>query len=247
MPVSINQFKSNLQQGVLVPNRFEVTVTPGSKVYSSLNSAVFNRVSGSNIRFFINGVNHPGISALTTDTMRYGYGTPQKMPYGVRYTDLTASVLIDNDGKILNMFRTWMKMVVNYDIPENKTINDYTGVNIDHNPYEVAYHDEYTTNLRISVYDTSDFIVSEINFVEAYPISIGDIGLNWNASSQALLPVTFAYKYWYGSGNSQLPVNKSTRVISENRVQPQPSSDTIPYPGYNKLISPIQGTPIPPP
>ena len=58
------------------------------------------------------------------------------------------------------------------------------------------------SNIRVTHFDTLEktrdrnLQTYSVSLIDAYPIAIGSVGLNWSDDSPLRLPVTFAYTRW---------------------------------------------------
>jgi hypothetical protein len=60
-----------------------------------------------------------------------------------------------------------------------------------------AYKDDYATTLTINQYDLSNKKTYSVDLIEAFPISVNQLDLDWsNVDGLHKLSVTFAYTYW---------------------------------------------------
>ena len=62
--------------------------------------------------------------------------------------------------------------------------------------YDFNYKEDYVGDIEISQYDQMNEETYRVMFNEIYPISVGQLGLDWNAEGYHKLTVTFAYTSW---------------------------------------------------
>ena len=132
---------------------------------------------------------------------RYGYGPVEKVPYGVQFSDVTMTWLVDSRSEIIDFMHQWMNTIVWHDTPnmsgEGTTID--TASKRDglrgYKPYEVGYKDAYTNPIvRIYVYNRQQQTVTEYEMYDVFPMNIQSQNLSWADENQVQkLSVTFAY------------------------------------------------------
>ena len=185
---SLNYFRSQFlhTNNILRNNRFLVTI-PTPKLFPRDG----NR-SIPNLDLVCNSGTLPGVSVSTSEIRRHGIGPVEKRPYSVNFIDLNLSFIIDGRGSIHRFFTWWMDGIVRFDRlvtnPDNRPFQQ---------PYEVAYRDEYVTDIIIHIYDDKSRQVYKVTAYNAFPLFMGDINLNWGATDDyVILPVTFGYTSW---------------------------------------------------
>jgi len=170
MPFNINGFKSeiNKQGGLATPNKFRMLITGG----------ILNSSKARAIAMLINQANIPG-RALATNDIRT-YGPIRKAPYNSVYDDLQISVFCTNDGLFpRDLFEEW----------QNSIVKTTTG--------QLNYFDQYVADLEVEQYDENQKIIFSCKFIDAYPVIVSPLGLDWSATNQVQnLSVTFAYRKW---------------------------------------------------
>lgn len=127
----------------------------------------------------------------------------EKMPMQTLYSEITINFLLWSNKKNLvdsglpqkRFFDDWMQ-TINYS-PTSERLGNAA--------YLFNYKNNYSTKIRIKNYDVLDSISHEIVLIDAFPISVGSVGLNWADDGVMRLPVTFAYTRWYRSGSEPLP------------------------------------------
>lgn len=205
MTFNVNEFSSRINAvgGLQKPSLFYVEIAPppwmsksgGGSFLSGLANFT-NILGGSNLRFLCSSATIPGISTLFSDVRRQGYGPLERRANGVVFPNVDAVFFIDNRNTVLRFFHRWMQNIVQYN-------GDGSEVGMTSNfsmPYEVGYYDDYVTTITIYFYDAtggSGFNIRRIQLREAFPVSVGDVGLNWaSADEVANMAVSFTYRYF---------------------------------------------------
>lgn len=222
---SVDHFVSKfLQVGLIQPSNFYVKFTPP--------------VDGFNdVAMLCAATSLPGRRIATSDLRPYGYGQQIKMPYDVIYDEVELTFYIDSkSASALQLFDKWLSKVVKTDrlFPTNKQ--------------RVGYMKDYTcTNLRIYVMnqmigteapadadsssETQSMAVIECWLVDAYPIQISPIQLDWGSGDEfARVNITFVFRtteYRFGElslnavngkyYNTRSPYDTETQIDQESK------------------------------
>jgi hypothetical protein len=100
------------------------------------------------------------------------------MPYLTTYNDIDLTFLVDDEMREKLMFDSWLQLV-------SPTSNN-----------NFNYKSEYATTITINQYDNTGKKIYSIDLIDAYPISMNQLDLDWNNEGVHKLTVTFAYTYW---------------------------------------------------
>jgi hypothetical protein len=160
---------------------------------------------------------------------RYGYGPVEKVPYGVQFSDVSMTWLVDSKSEIIDFMHQWMNTIVSHDSPgisgdgttiSNSSYRDKLG---GYSPFEVGYKDAYTNPIvRIYVYNRQQQVVTEYEMFDVFPMNIQSINLSWSDENQIQkLTVNFAY-------------------VNMRMKAPQKVSDQVSYDNLEALVSPYE-------
>lgn len=161
----------------------------------------------------------PGISfAESEEIRRFGVGPTEKHPYLPIFGAISASYIVDGEGAIHSFFYDWMSYIVGFDSSQGmSSVNGFGRA-----PYEVAYKDDYRSNVTILVYNELNDKIIELTLNSAYPIAINPIPLSWGNSDQFMrLDVTWDYMDW------SVKYHDPERTNGDNREGPQPLNRDI--------------------
>jgi hypothetical protein len=61
---------------------------------------------------------------------------------------------------------------------------------------DFRYKENYATTLTVNQYGVDNRLTYSVNLYDAYPISMNQLDLDWNADGYHKLTVTFAYTFW---------------------------------------------------
>jgi len=106
------------------------------------------------------------------------YGPIEKYPNLTTYTDIDLTFILDDDMKTKNYFDDWLNAV-----NSNKTNN-------------FRYKSSYVTDIQIYQYTVTNEGSYGVNLIDAYPISMNQLDLDWSSDGYHKLTVTFAYTRW---------------------------------------------------
>ena len=186
MSFSVETFRSKLESGggPAFGDRYHVAfnapnaVTAEAEKYLDMEfvSTVTSRLS-----WLCDTINIPSRSLTTTEFRTYGL--PVKRPYGSVYTESQMEFLCTRNMGEKKFFDAWLNYIFN------------------NNSYDMAYYDNYTTNIEIYHFDRSVSTASDlskstyhITLEEAYPTLVGEISMNHTATEILKIPITFTYK-----------------------------------------------------
>lgn len=176
---NIADFIATLNEGNFAKTAlFDVIVTPPRTMSTDMGELY-------DLTYRCEATDLPGRNVLTYDSIIYGL--PTKIAYGSSVNDVTLSFILSEDYREKIFFETWI----------DKITGNYRTGEVSQNMFEIGYYKEYIGGLLIRNYSETGEVVKETELVEAYPINIGNVSLNWqNGAEIAKLPVTFAYRYY---------------------------------------------------
>lgn len=192
---NIQNFSKQINKnGVLRNNKFLMSFTPPKIL---LDHRSYKNEVIKNIEFWCDSFNIPGVSLATSEIRRYGYGVMEKKPYVPMFNDITFTFYNDSSSYILSYFQSWLRLISNYDTFQG--INGTNrGVINNHLPYEMSYKDDYTTTIQLTVFKDTGEKSIRINCTSAFPISVGDLPMNWNDTGSIMkIPVVMTFMDWY--------------------------------------------------
>jgi hypothetical protein len=187
MTFSINELSSNINRygGVARPNKFSVMITPPAWSNSQEEARL--------IQVFADTAELPGLTFMTNDVRNLGYGPGFKLPHTPIYSDLNTTIMLDASGVILKFFHQWMQNIVNIQSDGDPYSSGYNGAKM----YAVQYPSNYVTTISIMVFDQSENTIVVYDLNDAYPLRIGQPGLDWSSTNSILkLPVSFTFRTW---------------------------------------------------
>lgn len=175
---SISAFKSSFKQDVARPNRFDVDISLPLSLYTTSGT------SSRDLKYRCEIAQLPGRTLSTVDQKTYG--PIEKFPNLTTYNDIDLTFIVTDAMQEKVLFDAWMEY-----------INPSDSNNF-------RYKDEYATTISINQHGLAGGIMYSVDLIDAYPISINQLDLDWSSDGYHKLTVTFAYTYW--KNNSVMPI-----------------------------------------
>lgn len=224
MTFSVSEMLSYIDAagGLAKSNRFSVMVTPPAWATGSTQTPRL-------IQMFADQAALPGLTFATNDVKNLGYGPIFKLPHTPIYTDIDCSIMLDNNGDILQFFTKWMQNIVNINPDGSPSTSGYNGAKM----YSVQYPSNYVTTVSIMLYDAEANTIVTYDLNDAYPLRIGQPVLDWSQQNAVLrLPVTFTYKTW-----SSTLFNANDQTLSNSIASFDPFAFTLSGSLYDSTTS----------
>lgn len=173
MAGSISKFKSSFATEIARPNRFDVNITVPTVLDSGASRILTYRCENAQL---------PSRTFATAEQKTYG--PVEKYPYLTTYNDLELTFIVSDDMLEKYIFDSWLESI------NPSTTNNF------------SYKSDYSTIITVNQYNLQNEITYSADFIEAYPISINQLDLDWSADGYHKLTVTFAYTRWFNRTES---------------------------------------------
>jgi len=170
MAGSINDFRSSFNKDIARASRFDVSIPVPLTLIPYIQSA-------RSLTYRCEATNLPGRTLATTE-QKIGANPVEKYPYMSTYNDIDLTFIIDDDMQQRLFFDAWLNFIQ----PQSN--------------YNMAYKGDYVTSITINQYDVTGSLSYSVNLIDAYPISMNQLDLDWSSDAPHKLNVTFAYTYW---------------------------------------------------
>ena len=168
----INDFRSSFVDELARPSKFKVLLTVPPSIRGVAGS------DSKTLSFKIENTVLPGRTVATSDLRIYG--PTEKYPYQTTYEDITLTFICTGSMVEKTLFDTWMQL-----------INPSETWNFEYKKHYVA------PDITIIQYDNSNNEIHKVRLIDAYPIAMNQLDLDWsNDSTYHKLSVVFAYTYW---------------------------------------------------
>jgi len=189
-PGNISDFKSQMTTPAMT-TQFDVVINLPQAVRSYIlenfedGIDVDRAIEG--LRFKIEAAELPGRSIATSD--HKFYGPINKIPYSSTYIDTTFTVINSLDYAETRVFQLWQDYIVGQHRVNN--FHPEAGAN-----FNMNYFREYTNGtVIINAYDMSTKKMKSVSLIDAYPLTISPIQMNWGGDNISKSQITMTYRY----------------------------------------------------
>ena len=186
MAGSITNFISSFQNDLARPNRFDVNIP------IPLTLIQYRNIS-QRLTFRCENANLPGRTISTTDQKIYNI--VEKFPNQTTYQDMDMTFIVGGDMAEKQFFDAWLELI-------NPTTN-----------FNFKYKGDYSTSITVNQYDINNNLTYTIELIDAYPIAVNQLDLDWSNDGYHKLSVVFAYTYWKNNSLNNILQNALTAGI----------------------------------
>lgn len=193
---NLSAFKANMVGGGARPNQYSVYITFPQQVQASTGLQ-------QNINFLCRATSLPG--GTIGEAPVFYRGRAIYLAGDREFEPWTITVYNDNNFSIRNTFEKWMNIMNN-----NQT------------NMGALYPLTYQSDMYVNQEDRNGGILKTYKFVEAFPIAISEIELNYEENNRVEeFQVTFRYQYWLGveSQGALSSITTAATNIANNAVQ----------------------------
>lgn len=140
----------------------------------------------------------PGLDVNLASITAFGYGATEKRPTVPTFGECQIIFNCDAVGTQWQFFKNWLDFIANFD----SAINGVSSTGSFNNPqqatYEISYKEDYMSTVIIQTYADNGQPNIALGLNETYPISLGNIQLDWGIQDQiAKFSVVFTFRDWY--------------------------------------------------
>jgi len=185
---SISDFKSSFVTDVARPNKFDVEIPVPITLIPFRGMSRILKMRCENAEL-------PSRTFATADR-KIGSNPVEKFPYQPTYNDTTLTFIVSDDMNERIFFDTWQEFI-------NPTYS-----------FNFTYKTDYVSNITINQYDVENDKSYSVTLIDAYPISVNQLDLDWSADGHHKLTVVFAYSYWMNNSVQALGTSLLLSVIS---------------------------------
>lgn len=166
MAIKLNEWKSRLQD-TLPSHSFMVNIAPP--------------VGGTeDLQLRTEAINLPGVGYAAVDNFSpYGNGKMYNIPYKYMPQEISMSHFLDEKADLYAIYRAWSNEIVDLD-GDSK--------------YGAKYLSGYSVDMNVFVYNRKGELAKEIKFIEAFPIVVEPISLNW-AQTDDIAKLNVSYRF----------------------------------------------------
>lgn len=182
-PSAMNKFLTSFETDLARPNRFDCSMVVPAGVDRLGGIRSDNRY----LALRCEAAELPGRALVTHDQKIYG--PIEKFPYQQSYTDITLTYIVDETMSVKLLFDGWLDLIS----PAYGTGN-----------YNFEYKDNYKTDITINQYDVRGILIYSVKLIDAFPIAVNQLDLDWSSDGHHKLAVVFAYTY-YDPYSAEIP------------------------------------------
>lgn len=188
MAGTINDFRSSFKTDLARPSRFDVQFNIPLVLAPYVTNA-------RQLTYRCENADLPGRTLETTER-KFGSAPRQKFPYYTMYNESTMSFIVSDDMSEKIMFEGWIESI-------NPTSN-----------YNFNYKASYVSDIIITQYDVSNKPSYQVTLIDAFPIAVNQLDLDWSSDGHHKLTVVFAYTSWTNNSLSSLFKNVEQQAIN---------------------------------
>jgi hypothetical protein len=133
---------------------------------------------------------------FATADRKIGSNPVEKFPYQPTYNDVALTFIVGDNMNERIFFDTWQEFI-------NPTYS-----------FNFTYKTDYVSNITINQYDVENDKSYSVTLIDAYPVSVNQLDLDWSADGHHKLTVVFAYSYWMNNSVQALGTSLLLSVIS---------------------------------
>ena len=167
MVFNIKDFSAHINRfGTLQTNKFVVKV-PAPRIFGPSATDQLMEYRASNARI-------PGASLDLQRVMRYGVGPEQKFPTNINFSDINITFIDTSENELWKRFTTWINGIFDFTGPAGGSEASY----------KTEYKIDYTSDVKIFVYDNDSVLKNVLVLKEAFPVSISEVGVSWSENNK---------------------------------------------------------------
>jgi hypothetical protein len=179
MAFDLNQFRNKLVGGGARPSQFEMLVYPPQALLPT------SYLAFKDLPFFCSIAQIP-TQTITTVQVPY-FGRKLKYAGEREYPELTVTILNDEDYKLRHAFEDWMRQITGTAV----TTSNFNGG---------LWNRSYAGSAEVVQHSRNNHgggPQQRYTFVGLYPVTLGEISLDWNSNDQIeTFSVSFNYQWW---------------------------------------------------
>jgi hypothetical protein len=171
---SISTFVAEIsKKGLLHANRYILSINAPEAVNTGADGG------NQDMQYRVADFTLPGKSVSTVETKVYG--PVRQAPYAMTYDQVTFSLLLSEGLSEREYFERWMNLIVDYE------------------SHKVEYAEKYLGDMTLSVYNAAGDIKQAYNFVDAFPLALGDVAFAYSNEEPATCQITISYLKYISS------------------------------------------------
>lgn len=210
MAGSIADFKASFKTDLARSNRFDVQIPIPIGLIPFIGTS-------RNLALRCENAQLPGRN-LETTPMRI-YGVTELFPTATTYDNITLTFLVGDDMKEKVFFDAWMNWI-------QPTMS-----------YDTKYKADYSVILRVNQYNAQNKPTLSIDMLDAFPIAVNQLDLDWSSDAVHKLAVTFAYTNWRSNDVSSIAMEYLEYGIGNLLTNSKLGNDITNYAGEQLFVT----------
>ena len=130
--------------------------------------------------------NIPGRTFATTE-QKFGSNPTEKHAYHTTYNDIDMTFIVteSHNGQTYSS-----------KLPEKQFFDEWMNLINPTTSYDFLYKEDYVGSIFINQLDNENKEIFQVKLIDAFPISVNQLDLDWSSDGYHKLNVTFAYTRW---------------------------------------------------
>jgi hypothetical protein len=172
MPSTISTFINSLTNDIAKPNRFDVEIAIPQTLLS-----IIPPTFGRTLNLRCESAQLPSRTIGTTP-QKFGSNPVEMHPYVSAFGGTTLNFIASGNMAEKAFFDAWLELI-------HPTTT-----------FDFQYRDTYITSVIVNQYSNENKLAYSIELIDAFPVSIEQMDLNWQTEGHLSLSVQFEYRYW---------------------------------------------------
>lgn len=220
---NINEFRTHIgsQNEFSMASKFIVEI-PIPDALSGSDVAGLAGPGGSTLALSCSLAEMPGVDITPAEFRHYGF--IQRIPFHLSFAPITLTFLCTGKMMEKKFFDMWVNKMVQFDSGMVEYPDDTAGGRV-------------YTNIVVRQYDNMGNNTYSVKLIDAMPVSMQGLQLDWANDSIHHLPITFVYKRWTTADIIKEPYylqNPRSEVVSDPTVVPAQKSNASSPPSTTK-------------
>jgi len=204
---SLNNFISSFSKDVARPKHFDVTIPAPVALMPYLGTA-------RQLSLRCETAQLPSRTFSTVE-QKFGSNPTERHAHQSNYNESEMTFIVSGDMSEKIFFDAWMEYI-------NPTIS-----------FDFNFKEDYISTLTVNQYGMNNDLTYSLNLIDAFPVSVNQLDLDWSNDSHHKLTVVFAYRYWQNNsiqqlGSSLLQSGISQVLDSIGGINPPPNLSNTP-------------------
>lgn len=131
----------------------------------------------------------PAANFQMAELYRHGYGPQEASPHNVQFEPVNLTFIMDSQAEIYTFWYTWLNKIFNFN--RSKGLDAPDGNQL---PYEMNYKDDYSTEIKVLIYNEAAENIIQATLMAAYPMGMSETSFNWATTDDFVrlnIPITY--------------------------------------------------------